>query len=193
LATSCALDASTRRSDSRRSGDSSIFAAEKIADREALYLEFGVSGGESFRYWSRLLRNPNAKLHGFDSFEGLPTDWILGKPKGHFSTGGALPHIDDPRARVFKGWFQETLPTYTWPDYECLVINIDADLYSSAIFVLATVAERLQPGTLLYFDEFNHRADELRAFAEFLDETGMRFRVLGATREFAGVMFERVC
>jgi hypothetical protein len=168
------------------------FAAEKVADRDVLYLEFGVSRGDSFRYWSRALRSPNAKLHGFDSFAGLPTDWILGKPKGTFSTGGEPPQVDDPRARFFQGWFQDTLPTYSWPDHERLFVNLDADLYSSTVVVLDALAERLRPGTLLYFDEFNHRADELRAFSEFLDRTGMRFRLLAATRTLAGVLFERV-
>ena len=30
----------------------------QIADREVLYLEFGVFTGQATRYWSNLLRNP---------------------------------------------------------------------------------------------------------------------------------------
>jgi hypothetical protein len=41
---------------------------------------------------------------------------------------------------------------------------MDADLYSSTVFVLNS-------GVFLYFDEFNHRADELRAVDECLEET----------------------
>lgn len=40
-----------------------------------LYLEFGVYKGESLRYWARELKHPDSKLHGFDSFEGLPKDF----------------------------------------------------------------------------------------------------------------------
>jgi hypothetical protein len=104
-----------------------------IANRVVLYLEFGVFEGEATRYWSRLLLNPNSNLHGFDSFEGLPENWIPECPKGHFSTGGRIPQIDDKRVKFFKGWFEETLPNYQFPDHEVLVINLDADLYSSTI------------------------------------------------------------
>jgi hypothetical protein len=45
---------------------------QQVADQDVLYLEFGVFRGDSIRYWSRRLKNPRAKLHGFDSFEGLP-------------------------------------------------------------------------------------------------------------------------
>ena len=166
--------------------------AASIADADVLYLEFGVAFGASIRFWSKLLRNPNSKLHGFDSFEGLPTTWIRARPKGHFSTGGNIPDVDDPRVQFFKGWFEDTLPGYVWPPHDRLVINLDADLYSSTAFVLTTIRQRIQPGSLLYFDEFNHRGDELRAFDEFIETSGFRFKPFGATRGFAGVTFERV-
>jgi hypothetical protein len=165
--------------------------AQKLCDRRVLYLEFGVADGDSMRYWAQALRNPEAHLHGFDSFEGLPSTWISTRPKGYFSTGGQLPQIDDPRVRFFKGWFQETLPAYTPPTHDCLLVNMDADLYSSTAFVLNSIKEWLRPGALIYFDEFNHRADELRAFDEFLEATEMRFEVVGATRGLAGVVFQR--
>jgi hypothetical protein len=87
-------------------------AAAEICDRDVLYLEFGVYRGESMGTWSRLLRNPKSKLHGFDSFEGLPETWDLGSEVGHFTTKGAVPVIDDSRVTFFKGWFSETLPRY---------------------------------------------------------------------------------
>jgi len=165
--------------------------ARRVSDRRVLYLEFGVASGDSMRYWAQALRNPDAHLHGFDSFEGLPSTWISTRPKGYFSTGGQPPQIADPRVRFFKGWFQETLPTYTPPDHDCLLVNMDADLYSSTAFVLDGIKEWLQPGALIYFDEFNHRADELRAFDEFLEATGIRFELIGATQGLAGVAFQR--
>jgi hypothetical protein len=138
------------------------------------------------------LSDPDSHLHGFDSFVGLPTDWILDRPAGFFSTGGKPPDVDDPRVRFFVGWFEDTLPAYQFPDYDRLVINIDADLYSSTAVVLAFVRDRLTPGTFLYFDEFNHQADERRAFDELVSSSSMQFRLVGATRGLAGVMFECV-
>src|SRR5262249_14201074 len=72
--------------------------ADELADRDVLYLASGVHQGASIRYWSRLLRNPRARLHGFDSFLGLPHDWTLeGHERGYFSTNGSVPQVDDPR------------------------------------------------------------------------------------------------
>jgi hypothetical protein len=162
----------------------------QIGDREVLYMEFGVYQGESMRYWSKLLRNPQSKLHGFDSFEGLPEPWAT-RPKSHYSAGGQIPEIDDTRVRFFKGWFDRTLPNYEFPSYEELVVALDADLYSSTILVLNALESVIVPGTYLYFDEFNDRLNELRAFDEFLKRTGMKFSLVGASRLFQYSLFQR--
>lgn len=169
------------------------FLADKIAEREVLYLEFGVHRGASMRYWSRLLKHPGSRLDGFDSFLGLPHDWSLeGHPRGYFSTGGKAPEIIDPRVRFFSGWFEETLPRYDWPPHDVLVAMFDADLYASTATVLHHVRKRLVPGSYLYFDQFHHRCDELRAFAEFLDEYSIRFQTVGASRDLSNVLFQCV-
>ncbi|MDH4188472.1 MAG: TylF/MycF family methyltransferase [Nitrospira sp.] len=134
-------------------------------------------------------RDPGAILHGFDSFEGLPEEsgpWT----KGQFGTNGRIPHTEDPRVRFFKGWFNEVLPTYSLPPHEVLVINMDADLYSSTIFVLRQLRPNIKQGTLIYFDEMNHPEHEPRAFDEFIAESGLKFRVVSADKTLAFVMFE---
>jgi len=171
----------------------------RVAEREVLYMEFGVFQGRATRYWSQLLRNPKTKLHGFDSFEGLPENWLLARdgfrtwvhPKGYFSTGGQVPAVEDARVQFIKGWFEQTLPNYKFPHHEVLIVILDADIYSSTIFVLNALEDVIVPGMYLYFDEFNHRMDELRAFDEFVKRTGMEFSVVGATRSLANVMFQR--
>jgi hypothetical protein len=167
-------------------------AAAELHERRVLYLEFGVYEGESMRTWSRLLRNPAASLHGFDSFTGLRESWNEFTPAGTFSTGGRVPSFDDPRIKLFAGFFDETLPRYTPPTADQLFVNVDCDLYSSAATVLRWVEPLLAPGSYLYFDEFSDRNHELRAFSEFLDRTGMRFTLVGATRTLAQVLFQRV-
>ncbi len=164
---------------------------KRIAERRVLYLEFGVWQGETMRYWSQRLTNPRSELHGFDSFEGLPDNW--GKfEKGTFSTNGHLPEIADERVRFFKGWFEETLPGYELPPHDTLVINIDSDLYMSARYVLKMLREAILPGTYLYFDELCVRQDELRAFREFLSDTGMKFRAVAAVPSLRAAAFSRV-
>ena len=161
------------------------------SDERVLYLEFGVWDGGSMRDWSRLLRHPDAELHGFDSFQGLPEDFLIGTPAGFCDRGGEPPHIDDPRVRFHVGWFSETLPEFTWPSgWERLVVNLDADLYSSSAEALAFIEPYVSPGTIIYFDEFNHRDHELRAFEEFLARTGIRVRALGEAGSFAKLGFE---
>jgi len=169
----------------------------RVGSQDVLYLEFGVWQGDSIRYWSKLLKNPLSKLHGFDSFEGLPEDWLHDRPKGCFSTDGQLPVIDDDRVKFLKGWFEDTLRTYEVPPHEKLVINIDADLYSSTVTVLNALESSIIPGTFILFDEFHHRAHELRAFDEFVRRTGMKFTLLGVTDtaeppNTLAVLFQRV-
>jgi Macrocin-O-methyltransferase (TylF) len=169
-----------------------LIAAE-VGERNVLYLEFGVAAGASMKQWSELLRNPRSSLHGFDSFSGLPHDWSLeGHERGSFSTGGQQPKIDDPRVQFFTGWFDETLPSYQWPEHEQLVVVMDADLYSSTSTALDHVKARLVPGSYLYFDQFHHRCDETRAFTELLDENSFRFELFAASRDLSKVVFKQL-
>jgi len=164
--------------------------ARRIEHSAVLYLEFGVWQGASMRAWSTLLKNPESQLHGFDSFVGLPEDWIPGFQKGHFSTGGDCPNSVDPRVKFFKGWFHETLPHYVLPPHEVLVINIDSDLYLPARYVLDFLAPHFRPGDFLYFDEFHIPHDEVRAFREFTRNTDVAFSLFGATMGYSGTVFK---
>lgn len=179
-----------RRVDSREE----VFevAAAQIRDSQTLYLEFGVYNGASMRIWSRLLLNPRSSLHGFDSFEGLPESWDLSAEKGHFAMGGLVPRIADPRVSFFKGWFNETLPRYILPPHERLFVNFDADLYSSTKTVLDFLKPHISCGTYLYFDEFQAREHESKAFEEFLSETRWTFQVVAASRGLTHVLFQRI-
>jgi hypothetical protein len=107
-----------------------------------------------------------------------------------YSQGGKAPEIADPRVTLFKGLFEETLPKYTPPAHDVLIVNIDCDLYSSTIFVLNTLAPHLKPGTFIYFDEFADCNHELRAFDEFLCRTGRKVSLFAATKPYAQVVFQ---
>jgi hypothetical protein len=162
----------------------------EVANRDVLYMEFGVYQGNAIRYWSKLLSHPASKLHGFDSFEGLPEEWTSAAGRGHFSTNGLIPTVDDPRVTFFKGWFDQSLPAYQVPDHEVLVLNFDADLYSSTKCALDRMSTYIVPGTYLYFDEFSDLQHEFRAFVEFCSSGSRRFVVRGATRSMLCVLFQ---
>jgi hypothetical protein len=164
--------------------------AGEVKGRHILYLEFGVWQGASIREWSRLLHDERATLHGFDSFEGLPADWNIANPTGHFTTHGRVPQVRDERVRFFAGWFEETLKVYDPPSHDLLIINFDADLYSSTKCVLDKFEPMIVSGTYLYFDEFNDRKHELAAFDEYVRRTGLRFRTVCATRELSHIAFQ---
>jgi hypothetical protein len=167
--------------------------AAMVRDEPVLYMEFGVFQGEATRYWSRALKHPGTLIHGFDSFEGLPEDFDAeggDYHRGTFDVGGAMPKIDDPRVKFFKGWFDQVLPTYTVPEHKRLVLNIDADLYSSTVTVLSFLRPHIKAGTLIYFDDMSRPDHEPRAFHEFMEKTGLAFKLVAAEQSMNRAFFE---
>jgi hypothetical protein len=171
--------------------DTDLFqiALQRVIGEQPLYLEFGVFEGRSMRWWISHLTAPRARFVGFDSFEGLPEDWRPGLPAGHFATGQP-PDIDDPRVRFVVGWFDQTLPTFTTPEHDQLIINIDSDLYSSAVTVLSWATPLLVAGTLLYFDEYPDRDHEMRALTEYARNFTLDFVPIGFARGGVHWLFE---
>jgi len=170
---------------------------EQLCDTEGVgaepidYLEFGVREGGSFRWWVAGNAHPDTRFVGFDTFEGLPEAWGH-LPKGTYSAGGQVPQIDDERCSFEVGLFQETLPGFMdrTPLDRRKLVHIDADLYSSTLFVLTSLARRLRPGDIVLFDEmgslrFPHH--EFRAFEDYVSAYGAGFRVLGATANYRQV------
>jgi hypothetical protein len=168
--------------------------AKDVAQAKTLYLEFGVYQGESIRYWSRLLKHPESLLHGFDSFEGLPEDFDprRGLYKRAFDVGGTPPLLEDPRVSFSKGWFTDVLREYQVPSHDQLVVTLDADLYSSTLFVLRHLDQHIVPGTFLYFDDMSQPDHEPRAFTDYMQESGKQFRLFGADYSLNCCVFECV-
>jgi len=154
---------------------------------EALFCEFGVHEGETITHLAKTLasRHGDVIVHGFDSFEGLPDDWFLGRKAGRFSLGGNAPSVPS-NVTLHKGWFKDTVPGFLRQHAgPASVLHIDADLYSSAITILNVMHEhgRIVTGTVIVFDEyFNYpgwQEHEYRAWKEFVNRTGIRFSYLG--------------
>ena len=133
------------------------------------YLEFGVWQGETFKKWIDLHRHPESRFVGFDSFEGLPEDWVKGQPKGTFSTGGQTPVINDNRGKFIVGWFQDTLYSFLrdFRSVERMVIHIDCDLYSSTLFVLAALDRHMPDNVIIIFDDFSSLRHEFAAWLDY--------------------------
>ncbi|HXN22769.1 MAG TPA: TylF/MycF/NovP-related O-methyltransferase [Candidatus Dormibacteraeota bacterium] len=162
----------------------------KILGEESIdYLEFGVRYGDSIFKWSTINIHPNSRFIGFDSFEGIPEDWVsvTGEArKGSMSVEGVVPQTNDSRIRFVKGWFNDTLRPFLqeFSPRSRLVIHNDGDLFSSTLFTLATLDPILQRGSILIFDEFANPLHEWRAFHDYASAFGRTCRVLGAAGEY---------
>ncbi len=154
------------------------------------YLEFGVAYGRTFKWWTENNHNSASRFHGFDTFEGLPEDWNLFK-KGDMSAGGKLPDIDDLRVQFHVGLFQDALPNFLkqYSGTNRRVIHIDADLYSSTLFVLTSMSPFLRKDDIIIFDEFGVPMHEFKAFAEFTKSYRVNLKLIAAVNNYFQVAF----
>ncbi len=168
--------------------DATIFAdrwdllsfALAASAKEGLALEFGVGDGASLRH----LGASGRRLHGFDSFEGLPEAWSgTFERAGKFSRQGAPPPVP-ANVTLHRGWFDQTLPAFLREQAEAVsFLHVDCDIYSSTKTVFDILMPRLGPGAVIVFDEYfnypNWERHEFKAFQEFVRDTGVSYRYLG--------------
>lgn len=167
-----------------------IFKTKQL-DQAITYLEFGVSGGFSFDWWVKKNSDPASAFSGFDTFEGLPEDW------GGFKQGAMtanVPQSDDQRVQFHKGLFQDTLPGFVkiLTTDRKKVIMMDADLFTSTLYVLTMLAPYLKKGDIILFDQFNVPMHEFLAFQLFTSSFYLKFDLIGAANNFYFCAFELV-
>ena len=150
-----------------------------------IFLELGVCTGRTINFIAAL--NPLQTVYGFDSFEGLPEDWV--RADKTFSAGTfAFKKPENPPAvlhnvHLIKGLFQTTLSDFANTITDPIAfMHIDSDLYSSAATAFELLGDKIVPGTILVFDEFynypgseNH---EFKAFQEFLSRKSLKAKYL---------------
>jgi hypothetical protein len=153
---------------------------------DGYYMEFGVFTGGTMRFMAK--RVPGKTFHGFDSFQGLPEDWGgFSIDAASFDVKGKLPKVP-ANVQLHPGWFDRSLPEWIGGNPGPIAfMHIDCDLYSSTKTILDLLAERLQPGTIILFDEyFNYpgwRRHEFKAFKEFVEATGIQYEYLAYARQ----------
>jgi hypothetical protein len=165
-----------------------------LAKENGLFLEFGVFKGDSImKIADRMAaRGISQKIYGFDSFRGLPEDWLDDNffLKGVFDLGGqspVLPRSYDGRIEIVNGLFDDTLPDFLDKHLDDVsFLHIDSDLYSSAKTIFLCLGDRIVDGTIVLFDELiGYHADsyvvkngEFLAFKEFLESSGKKAKCL---------------
>jgi O-methyltransferase len=161
-----------------------------LKDEVIDYLEFGVSRGQSFKWWLEHSVNPQSRFYGFDTFEGLPEDW------GTYNKGdmaAAIPVVNDARAEFIKGLFQDSVPgflsSHHLQNQKRKIIHLDADLFSSTLYALTSLAPYLKRGDVLLFDEFNVPNHEFYAFRLFSDAFYIKTKLCGAVNNYLQVAF----
>lgn len=155
--------------------DDLITYAMALAPPAGLILEFGVATGKTIAHIAKAAGG--RPVYGFDSFEGLPEDWIAGIGKGHFA--GKIPDVPG-NVELVKGYFDATVPTFAAEHSGRIAFaHIDCDLYSSTKTILDVMGDRIVPGTVLLFDEYwnyaGWRQHEHKAFKEFVARTGITY------------------
>ncbi len=147
--------------------------------------EFGVWQGESINFFAK--HCPDARLFGFDSFEGLEEDWYGFKyQKGFFSTNGQSPKVED-NVHLIKGWFEDSLPKFIEElgNEKINILHMDADTYKPTKYVLDALVSHLTRGTIIIFDEYfgysNWDLHEFRALQEVVKSSGIEYKYIGHT------------
>ena len=140
-----------------------------------LCLEFGVRFGNSLR---RLQAHTDSPWDGFDSFQGLPTNWNE-REQGSYSTQGFVPDLGS-KIDLHSGWFSQSLPHFMKERKGPVsIIHIDCDLYTSTREALYLLAPWITKGTILIFDEYfmnpKWEEDEHKAFLEIAAQNHWQF------------------
>lgn len=167
------------------------------------YFEFGVMSCRTFNRVVEWTPNRDARFYGFDTFEGLPEPWVkksgrglsLGRSAGDLSPE-SRPAVYDDRAVLFKGLFQDTLPDALLQAFPAgrqpgrtLLVNIDSDLYTSALYVLTSMHPLLRTGDYVYFDEFFDTLNEFAAFNDYVRAYNTKSWFTPVARSYDGMLF----
>jgi len=169
------------------------------------YLEFGVFNGQSVIETYGVLRGTINRIYGFDSFEGLPelseVDKLGVKLTPSFSKGNfqSLPMervkeliiasctgLSSESVTLTKGFYEKSLIDFDKKIFDdkgdCMVINVDCDLYSSSKDVFNFIESIVVDGTWILLDDYwfyrgSPKYGQRRAFDEFLRKS----KLIGAT------------
>lgn len=194
--------------------DIAMANVRKLGDAGTV-LEFGTNNGGSLLYFWRNLP-ATYRLHGFDSFEGIPEPWDSlpkGAIKGHgypselwsdhremlpeiernVKETGSIPQPPQPNIVIHKGLFAHMLPEVMVPDVlrDIRFIHFDADIYMGTRPVLDAICGQISHKYFILFDELYSVNHEFKAWMEFVDYFGVeQWKVVAISEDGVQALFE---
>jgi hypothetical protein len=177
-------------------------------------VEFGMNNGGSVFYFYKHVPE-TIKIWGFDCFEGLPEKWgkaDKGSMKGYgfpallwneypeeqkklideVKMGKGFP--DPPQNNIFieRGLFSTSMPRWIKngvPD-DIILIHFDADLYMSTRPILDSVCGQIRYKYYILFDDFYSANHEFKAWLEFEDLFGCKWKFVAITADGCQALLE---
>jgi hypothetical protein len=168
--------------------------AADVGNRPVTYFQFGADDAKLVGRWASLLGHTETSFDVFDAADDRRGEWLPGRGRGHWWDSTAGPTLadtsaSDPRIVRHAGRLVDLLAQHERSTASVLVAVFDTDHYATTKAALDFIGPRLPTQAYLFFDQLNHRADELRAFHEFLEETGTSFDLFAGNRELSCVAF----
>ena len=176
--------------------------AEQVASVPGCVIECGVWRGGMIAGLVKVLGSDRSYFL-FDSFEGLPPAREVDGPAANRwqSNPQGETYYDNCNAgvefadramrlsgarsfRLVKGWFSETLPSFTTPEPVAL-LRLDSDWYDSTLLCLESLFDRVVPGGLIVIDDYFAWDGCSRAVHDFLSRRSATERI----QTFQGVCF----
>ena len=169
-------------------------AFEFIVDNsiEGDYHEFGCHRCRTFRMAlleaSKHFLENKIKFFAYDSFKGLPKVEQDHQFGSRWSEGSLSTSAEEFKRLILKsgykldnvtlieGFYNETLPMIKQKEFysgrKASFINIDCDLYESAVPVFSHIDDLVQEGTILYIDDYfsGYKGNPLKGVSKALKE-----------------------
>mgnify|MGYP003149184290 CR=1 FL=1 len=153
-------------------------------------VECGVARGGCLALCSKA--NPNMTVIGLDSWQGMPPiteednkekcqQWVgskWGTAQDVYSTYSMIG-ADTKNLTLLEGWFEDTIPSNLDLFDDLDILRIDSDFYKSVKYCLEMLFDKVKPGGVVIFDDWNFNPEGVRSAAyEFLDQRNLEVNII---------------
>jgi hypothetical protein len=168
-------------------------------------VEIGVFKGSGVASFSKFVdiycHNSNKKIVGFDIFDSPTKEAILDKDgqfdkskmklvyskvaEDELSLDAVTKRLDgmniDKKYMLIPGDVEETIPVFLEknPGFRISMLYIDVDLCRPTYYSLKYLWDRILPGGIILFDEYEyHKFSESTGVEQFLKERGLAYKLI---------------